>query len=89
MRAHAAGAVIKAAWKGHVDALQWLIFDRDGPALRSQLMLLDHEGRSAAELAAMNHQHAASAWLRESMAAEQRRGERQQQDDEAAPVSHQ
>ena len=35
------GAIVKAAWKGHREALEWLLFAPDGPALTEQLDLLD------------------------------------------------
>ena len=43
------GAIVKAAWKGHRDALEWLLHAADGPKLTAQLDLLDHEGLNAAE----------------------------------------
>ena len=38
------GAVNKAAWKGHADALEWLLVDPTGPKLVRQLFLLDNDG---------------------------------------------
>ena len=57
------GAVAKAAWKGHDDALRWLLQADDGPALVGQLALRDHEGKSVAEIAAINGMDATAAWL--------------------------
>ena len=57
------GAVVKAAWKGHDEALRWLLLSDDGPKLTSQLALRDHEGRTVAQLAAMNGMDVTAAWL--------------------------
>ena len=57
------GALVKAAWKGHDDALRWLLYADCGPQLTSQLALRDHEGRSVADLARLNGQHGTAAWL--------------------------
>jgi ankyrin repeat protein len=57
------GAVNKAAWKGHRVALEWLLVDPQGPALRSQLFLLDNEGRTVSQLARIGAQHAIADWL--------------------------
>ena len=57
------GAVAKAAWKGHLPALEWLLLDPSGPCLRWQCALRDPEGRSVAELAAMNGMHEAATLL--------------------------
>ena len=56
------GAIVKAAWKGHADALRWLLFDERGPRLTEQLSLRDHEGRTVAQLVRLNGQHAIAAW---------------------------
>mmetsp|Transcript_32119 Transcript_32119/g.70380 ORF Transcript_32119/g.70380 Transcript_32119/m.70380 type:complete len:103 (-) Transcript_32119:159-467(-) len=57
------GAIVKAAWKGHLDALHWMLLDEAGPKLRSQLLVRDHEGRSAADLARMNSKDDVASWL--------------------------
>ena len=57
------GAVAKAAWKGHLPALEWLLLDPSGPCLRWQCALRDPDGRSVAELAAMNGMHEAATLL--------------------------
>ena len=57
------GAVVKAAWKGHLDALRWLLFAPDGPQLTDQLTLLNIEGKNVAELVRENNQHEAADWL--------------------------
>lgn len=57
------GAVSKAAWKGHDETLRWLLFAPDGPKLTSQLAIRDPEGRSVAQLARINGQHATADWL--------------------------
>jgi hypothetical protein len=59
------GAIVKAAWKGHLPALRWLLHDPNGPRLTSQLVMRDLDGRTVAELASMNGQHETAAWLRE------------------------
>ena len=57
------GAVVKAAWKGHDDALRWLLLDGDGPQLKAQLGMRDPQGRSVAQLAAMNGMAHTAQWL--------------------------
>jgi ankyrin repeat protein len=57
------GAIVKAAWKGHKDALHWLLLAPDGPQLVEQLDLLDLEGRSVAELVRQNSQFEVADWL--------------------------
>ena len=57
------GAVMKAAWKGHMEALQWLVQDPEGPQLKWQCGLRDLEGRSVADQAAMNGMDDAARWL--------------------------
>jgi len=57
------GAIVKAAWKGHLEALQWLLYGDDGPRLTEQLDLLDLEGRTVAELVRQNGQHEVATWL--------------------------
>tara|TARA_B110001452_G_scaffold186114_1_gene156598 strand:- start:162 stop:914 length:753 start_codon:yes stop_codon:yes gene_type:complete len=57
------GAVAKAAWKGHLDALKWLLVEADGPRLVAQLALRDSEGRSVAEVVRDNGQHQVAEWL--------------------------
>ena len=57
------GAVVKAAWKGHMPLLRWLLLEPEGPQLLWQLAVPDLEGRSVATLASMNEQHEAAAWL--------------------------
>ena len=42
------GALNKAAVKGHVEAVRWLLYAEDGPKLISQLLLLDLQGREVA-----------------------------------------
>ena len=59
------GAIVKAAWKGHAEALRWLLFDPNGPQLTDQLSLRDHEGRTVAELVRLNSQHAVADWLQQ------------------------
>lgn len=59
------GAIVKAAWKGHSEALRWLLFDADGPKLTSQLLLLDLEGRTVAQLVRLNGQHEVANWLQD------------------------
>ena len=57
------GAIVKAAWKGHCEALQWLLFALDGPQLTDQLLLLDLEGRTVSQLVQLNGQHDVASWL--------------------------
>jgi len=57
------GAIVKAAWKGHRDALRWLLFDEEGPRLTDQLSLRDLEGRTVAELVRLNGQNDVADWL--------------------------
>ena len=57
------GAIVKAAWKGHTEALRWLLFDPEGPQLTDQLSLRDLEGRTVAELVRLNKQHEVADWL--------------------------
>uniref|UniRef100_A0A7S2NLR6 Uncharacterized protein n=1 Tax=Haptolina brevifila TaxID=156173 RepID=A0A7S2NLR6_9EUKA len=57
------GAVTKAAWKGHDAALRWLLLADDGPKLKAQLAIRDPQGRSVAELAALNGMEATAEWL--------------------------
>ena len=64
------GAVNKAAWHGHLPLLEWLLVAPDGPRLRSQLTLLDHDGRDVAALAELNAQFEAARWLRKEAARE-------------------
>ena len=59
------GALVKAAWKGHRACLEWLLFAEDGPRLTTQLDLLDHDGRSVAQLASMNSQQETADWLQQ------------------------
>ena len=44
-------------------AVRWLLHAEDGPRLTAQLALRDHQGRSVAELAALNGMEATAAWL--------------------------
>jgi len=57
------GAIVKAAWKGHLEVLRWLLYDEEGPQLTAQLELLDLEGRTVAELVRQNGQHEVADWL--------------------------
>ena len=57
------GAIVKAAWKGHDECLKWLLHDEAGPRLTWQLQMRDLDGRTVAELAAMNGQHRTAEWL--------------------------
>ena len=57
------GAIVKAAWKGHREACEWLLLDPEGPRLTAQLELLDLEGRTVAELVRQNGQHEMADWL--------------------------
>lgn len=57
------GAVNKAAWKGHNEALKWMLLDEAGPKLTEQLLLLDHEGLSVAQLARMGGHGEIADWL--------------------------
>ena len=57
------GALVKAAWKGHADALRWMLHDDAGPRLTEQLTMLDLDGRTVADLARMNGQGEVAAWL--------------------------
>ena len=57
------GAIVKAAWKGHRDALEWLLHADDGPRLTSQLLMPDLEGRTVDELVRLNGQEAVANWL--------------------------
>ena len=59
------GALNKAAVKGHVDAVRWLLYAEDGPKLTDQLLLLDLEGRTVADLCYLMRQDAVGAWLDE------------------------
>jgi hypothetical protein len=63
------GAVVKAAWQGHVEALHFFVLDESGPKLGAQLHLKDNDGRSVAELARMNGQEEAARWLERVTAA--------------------
>ena len=65
------GAIVKAAWKGHSDALEWLLHADDGPRLVEQLAMRDLEGRTVAELVRLNGQHEVAAWLEPLIAAEE------------------
>jgi ankyrin repeat protein len=66
------GAVVKAAWKGHMPLLRWFFFDPAGPDLKWQLDLLDLEGRSVAGLARLNGENETADWL-QSLIDERRR----------------
>ena len=55
--------MVKAAWKGHNDALRWLLIDPDGPTLTAQLHTSDLDCLSAAQLARNNGNEATAAWL--------------------------
>jgi len=57
------GAVVKAAWKGHDDALRWLLIDPDGPTLTAQLHTSDLDCLSAAQLARNNGNESTADWL--------------------------
>ena len=57
------GAVVKAAWKGHDDALRWLLIDPDGPTLTAQLHTSDLDFLSAAQLARNNGNESTADWL--------------------------
>ena len=57
------GAIVKAAWTGHLEVLRWLLYDEEGPQLTAQLELLDLEGRTVAELVRQNGQHEVADWL--------------------------
>lgn len=59
------GAIVKAAWKGHMEALRWLLFDEAGPQLTDQLAMRDLEGRTVAELVRLNGQHDVADWLQQ------------------------
>eukprot|EP00927_Polykrikos_kofoidii_P059365 TRINITY_DN54528_c0_g1_i1.p1 TRINITY_DN54528_c0_g1~~TRINITY_DN54528_c0_g1_i1.p1 ORF type:complete len:1057 (+),score=162.46 TRINITY_DN54528_c0_g1_i1:29-3172(+) len=59
------GAVNKAAWKGHEETLRWLLLDSEGPRLTDQLLLLDHEGLTVAQLARTGGQSQIADWLQE------------------------
>ena len=65
------GAIVKAAWKGHRDALEWLLFAADGPQLTEQLDLLDCDGRTVAQLCRTNAQHTTADWLQSLIEARQ------------------
>ena len=54
---------VKAAWKGHDDALRWLLLDPDGPKLTAQLHIPDLEGLSVAQLARMGGNERTAVWL--------------------------
>jgi FkbH-like protein len=71
------GAVSKAAWKGHDEALRWLLFAPDGPKLTCQLAIRDPEGRSVAQLARINGQHATADWLQPLVEREEGLAERE------------
>ena len=62
------GALNKAAVKGHVEAVRWLLYAEDGPKLIGQLLLLDLEGRTVADLCYLMRQDAVGAWLDELIA---------------------
>jgi HAD superfamily phosphatase (TIGR01681 family) len=68
------GAIVKAAWKGHVACLRWLLHDPDGPKLTWQLQMRDLDGRTVAELARMNGQHRTADWLQPLIVAEDEKG---------------
>ena len=55
--------MVKAAWKGHDDALRWLLTDPEGPALTAQLHTLDLDSLSAAQLARNNGNESTADWL--------------------------
>ena len=57
------GAVAKAAWRGHADAVRWLLFAPDGPRLEEQLDLLDLQGDNVANVARRSGQHDVADWL--------------------------
>ena len=59
------GALNKAAVKGHVEAVRWLLHAEDGPRLEEQLTLLDLDGRTVAELARLMGQGKMADWLDE------------------------
>ena len=65
---------MKAAWKGHVACLRWLLHDPDGPKLTWQLQMRDLDGRTVAELARMNGQHRTADWLQPLIVAEDEKG---------------
>jgi len=67
------GAVMKAAWKGHLEALEWLVRAEDGPHLVEQLDILDENGASVAELARQNGMPETAGWLQHRID-ERRRG---------------
>lgn len=57
------GAVNKAAWKGYSECLEWLLVDDEGPRLTGQLLMLDHEGLSVAQLARSGGHGDVASWL--------------------------
>ena len=57
------GAVAKAAWKGHEEALRWLLLAPDGPRLTAQLWLRDADGRPVADFVREGGRHAIADWL--------------------------
>ena len=63
------GAIVKAAWKGHDDALRWLLLDPDGPKLTAQLHIPDLEGLSVAQLARMGGNERTAVWLEQMIEA--------------------
>ena len=69
------GAVMKAAWRGHGSALQWLLLDAEGPRLVSQLFVRDVEGNTVADAARTNGKGDIATWL-ESVAREIQRKSR-------------
>jgi len=57
-------AVHKAAWRGHRDALKWMLEDPQGPDLRYQLEMPAADGRMPEEKAMVNGFSAIATWLK-------------------------
>lgn len=57
-------SVHKAAWKGHREALEWMLRTEAGPCLRYQLAMPAADGRLPVDKAAVNGHGAIAAWLK-------------------------
>lgn len=57
-------STLQAAWKGHREALEWMLRTDAGPQLRYQLLLPAADGRLPVDKAAVNGHGAIARWLR-------------------------
>eukprot|EP00960_Hanusia_phi_P017112 503379-Hanusia_phi.AAC.1 len=53
----------QAAWRGHKEALEWMLLDPEGPKLLYQLNMLAADGRDPVQKASVNGHAGMAAWL--------------------------